>query len=148
MEPPWYFYFYWYQGATLINWDHHPSVYCLLWLVPIWKYECLQGTASVVLAGLLAALKMVGGTLAEQTYLFLGAGEVSSNISWWTVISFVTQLSDHTVLVSFELRLWPLVRFYFINESRPICKILIMYLISGWNWYCRTHCSWDFKTGN
>jgi len=48
-----------------------------LGLVPIWKYECLQGTASVVLAGLLAALKMVGGTLAEQTYLFLGAGEVS-----------------------------------------------------------------------
>jgi malate dehydrogenase (oxaloacetate-decarboxylating)(NADP+) len=33
--------------------------------------------AGLVLAGLLAALKMVGGTLAEQTYLFLGAGEVS-----------------------------------------------------------------------
>ncbi|AQK93933.1 Malic enzyme [Zea mays] len=32
----------------------------------------IQGTASVVLAGLLAALKVVGGTLADHTYLFLG----------------------------------------------------------------------------
>jgi malate dehydrogenase (oxaloacetate-decarboxylating)(NADP+) len=29
-----------------------------------------------VLAGLLAALKLVGGTLADHTFLFLGAGEV------------------------------------------------------------------------
>lgn len=36
-----------------------------------------QGTASVVLAGLLASLKLVGGTLADHTFLFLGAGEVS-----------------------------------------------------------------------
>jgi malate dehydrogenase (oxaloacetate-decarboxylating)(NADP+) len=28
-----------------------------------------QGTASVVLAGLLAALKVVGGSLADHTYL-------------------------------------------------------------------------------
>ena len=35
-----------------------------------------QGTASVVLAGLIAALKLVGGTLAGHTFLFLGAGEV------------------------------------------------------------------------
>lgn len=35
-----------------------------------------QGTASVVLAGLFAALNIVGGTLAEHSFLFLGAGEV------------------------------------------------------------------------
>lgn len=42
-------------------------------------FHCLllfQGTASVVLAGVVAALKLVGGALAEQKFLFLGAGEV------------------------------------------------------------------------
>jgi len=36
-----------------------------------------QGTASVVLAGLIAALKLVGGDLPDHKFLFLGAGEVS-----------------------------------------------------------------------
>lgn len=30
----------------------------------------------MVLAGIMAALKLVGGSLAEQKFLFLGAGEV------------------------------------------------------------------------
>lgn len=41
-----------------------------------------QGTASVVLAGLISAMKFLGGSLADQRFLFLGAGEVSSHFSY------------------------------------------------------------------
>ncbi|KVH40592.1 Malic enzyme, conserved site-containing protein [Cynara cardunculus var. scolymus] len=60
----------------------------------------IQGTACVVLGGLLSALKLLGGTLSDHTFLFLGAGEVSFICSSHFSFGYSTGIAE---LISLEI---------------------------------------------
>jgi len=63
----------------------------------------IQGTAAVALAGLLSALRVTGGRLADQRVLFLGAGEAATGIAELTAAMVCAQGLD---LAAARARCW------------------------------------------
>ena len=51
----------------------------------------IQGTAAVAMGGILAALRLTGGKMTEQTFLFLGAGSAGTGIAGFLIQAMVQE---------------------------------------------------------
>ncbi|RZB95063.1 NADP-dependent malic enzyme [Glycine soja] len=75
----------------------------------------IQGTASVVLAGVVAALKLIGGTLPEHTFLFLGAGEAGTGIA--ELIALEMSKQTKAPIEETRKKIW-------LVDSKPVNSLL------------------------
>ena len=78
----------------------------------------IQGTASVVLAGIIASHKLTGKKgLADHRFLFLGAGEAGTGIADLISSAILAESSDdNTPIQSARERLW------FVDSKGMICQ--------------------------
>ncbi|XP_049400933.1 NADP-dependent malic enzyme-like [Solanum stenotomum] len=82
-------------GTTHLVFNDDIQVCCFSFgLIPL----MLQGTAVVVLAGLVASLKLLGGSLVEHTFLFFGAGEQI----WMIFLPLLVSIADMDGLFSLK----------------------------------------------
>jgi len=63
----------------------------------------IQGTAAVTVSGILSALRVTGGALRDQTFLFLGAGEAATGIADLLTTALVEEGMDE---VAARQRCW------------------------------------------
>lgn len=75
----------------------------------------IQGTACVALAGLLAAAKLSKKSLAEQTFLFLGAGEAGTGIG--DLIAYYLVQSNTVASVEEAHK-----RIFYVDSQGLVCK--------------------------
>uniref|UniRef100_A0A7N0ZXF9 Malic enzyme n=2 Tax=Kalanchoe fedtschenkoi TaxID=63787 RepID=A0A7N0ZXF9_KALFE len=76
----------------------------------------IQGTAAVVLAGLVAALKQLSRNLVDQTFLFLGAGEAGTGMA--ELIALEMSKQGNTSVAEARKRIWLVDSKGLIVESR------------------------------
>ncbi|MFS8005969.1 putative malate dehydrogenase (oxaloacetate-decarboxylating) (NADP(+)) [Helianthus anomalus] len=80
----------------------------------------LYGTTSVVLAGLIYALKLVGGSLADHRFLFLGAGEAGTGIAELIAL----EISKQGLIVKSRLNSLQHFKKPWAQEHQPVTDLL------------------------